>query len=336
MNRLLIIALLLGNMQLWAKSPAAWQRLQSSWQQASRGIVTKLSHVGTAALLSVALVAAPQQLVYGEEEADDPAAVFAVVDAGSPSTHHGVFLLHVSLPPAQDGDDGVEYGFHLAFIGVDADGNSVLIARERHSGVNVQDKLSEAGAVALHGWDGLIADSVDAQVTDIFADATDGVFDVIAVTISGVNLMKNYPPLSLSNGFPYASVVDLELLTYRLHYTPKLTEEEMAADAFTLRWRQCENVPQAMLANIDVGLNTCGGVGINAANSSPILKDGQLVALQSSPSTVLDADDNPVSWWSSGIPIEVVNYAAHLNGAAASVNPAGKLATTWGSIKTTR
>lgn len=337
MYRLLLIVLLLVGTQLATGSPVRHSGIRNF---VSKNVIEKMGKMSKAIAivsLSTALFVLPPKITRAQEEVNEDE-VFMEVTANDPAHRHGVVLLRVSNPPAEGENEGEELGFHLVHIGVDDDGNSVLFGRDRPAGVDIQESLAKGGRISLYGWDGLIADNITVRAArDTFKDWTDGTFNTIALIVEGLNLEWDYPPVRLSNSFPYETVEDLELLTYKLSYSAHLTEEELAAEMLPLRWRACESSPQAHLAKIDVGLTTCGIPDGNVAVGAFIFRtraldgDGVAVAIQSSPSTREDMD----LWWASGITREAVKFSQNPaeDEVVLSVNPAGKIATTWGAIK---
>ena len=212
----------------------------------------KLGRVFAVPAVGLTLLAAPlhQAVAQGKPEAE-----LTAVNADDPAWRHGAMLLRASVPPAEDEEKGVEYAFHLAFIG-SKDGNSYLVGRERQSGRNVGEKVAEASNVSLHAWDGVVSDGLTVTAIDSFEDNTgDNYYNVVLLEVVGVDLAENYPPLQLASGFPYAEERDMEAQTFRLRYSPVLNEEELEQDAFTLRWLKCNSVPHANLAILDLGFH---------------------------------------------------------------------------------
>lgn len=307
--------------------------LSSTQATANTGGLAKLGQFFAVPALSLALVTAPlsQAIAQGKAEQELTAVV-----ADDPAYRHGAMLLRVSVPAAEGEEKGAEYAFHLGFIGNNADGNSLLMGRQRSSGHNVGEKLEEANNVSLHGWDGVIADDLTVREIDSFEDNTgDHIYDVVLLEVENfLNLADDYQPLAVDASFPYREMRDMEALTYRLRYSPMLNEEELVADDFTLRWLKCNSVPHANLAILDNGFTTCGVLGKDLPNGALLIHDGKLVALQSLDSpTLRDEDDNPLVWLASGIPARAAEFSQTLADSITPVNHAGKLASTWGEIK---
>ena len=310
--------------------------LFSTQSTASNRGLAKLGQLFAVPAISLVLATAPlsQATAQGKTEQQLTAVV-----ADDPAYRHGAMLLRVSVPATEDEKEGVEYAFHLAFVGINAGGNSLLIGRERSSGHNIGEKLAEAnGDVSLSGWDGVIANNLVVRALDSFEDNTgDNIYDVILLEVEGLNLAENYSPLVVNDSFPYPEVTDLEALTYRLRYSPVLNEEELGIDNFTLRWLKCNSVPHANLAILDSGFTTCGIVDKDLPNGALLIHNGKLVALQSLDSpTLRDEDDNPLVWLASGIPARAAEFSQTLGDSITPVNPAGKIASTWGEIKASR
>ena len=297
--------------------------------------LTKLGAVVAVPVLGLTLATAPLHRAVAQGKAEEE---LTAVVADDPAYRHGAVLLRVSVPAAEGEEEGVEYAFHLGFIGINADGNSLLVGRERASGNNVGEKLVEASNASLYGWDGMLADNLTVRAIDSFEDSTgDSIYNVVLLEVEDVNLAENYPPLALDDSFPYTQARAMEALTYRLRYSPVLNEEELAADSFTLRWLKCGSVPHAKLAILDNGFTTCGVIGKDLPNGALLIHDGKLVALQSLDSpTLRDEHDNPLVWLASGIPARAANFSQALGDTITPVNPAGKLASTWGAIKAPR
>ena len=297
--------------------------------------LTKLGQFFAVPAISLALATAPlsQAIAQGKAEQELTAVV-----ADDPAYRHGAMLLRVAVPATENEDKGVEYAFHLGFIGINADGNSLLMGRQRSSGNDVGEKLEETNNVSLHGWDGIIADNLTVRAIDSFEDNTgDHIYDVVLVEVENLNLANDYPPLAVDAGFPYQEMRDMEVLTYRLRYSPVLNEQELATDNFSLRWLKCNSVPHANLAIIDNGFTTCGVVDKDLPNGALLIHDSKLVALQSLDSpTLRDENDNPLVWLASGVPALAAEFSQTLSEFVTPVNPAGKLASTWGEIKALR
>ena len=301
----------------------------------NRGLA-KLGQLFAMPAISLALATAPLSQATAQAKAEQQ---LTAVVADDPAYRHGAMLLRVSVPATEGEEEGVEYAFHLGFVGNNANGNSLLMGRERSSGHNVGEKLAEAnGDVSLSGWDGIIANDLVVRAIDSFEDNTgDNIYDVVLLEVEGLNLAENYSPLVVDDSFPYPEATDLEALTYRLRYSPVLNEEELATDNFTLRWLKCNSVPHANLAILDNGFTTCGIVDKDLPNGALLIHDGKLVALQSLDSpTLRDEDDNPLVWLASGIPARAAEFTQTLGDSITPVNPAGKLASTWGEIKASR
>ena len=265
-----------------------------------------------------------------------PEEALTAVNADDPAYRHGGMLLRASVPPAEDAESGTEYAFHLAFIGINAEGNSYLVGRERQSGRNVGEKVAAASNISLHAWDGVVDDGLTVTAIDSFKDTTgDDYYNIVLLEVEGLNLAEKYPPLQLDAGFPYAEKRDLEVLTYRLRYSPVLNEEELEQDSYTLRWLKCNSVPQANLAIINAGFTTCGIIDKTLSNGAFLIHDGKLVALQSlSSPTRRDEDDKPLVWLAIDVADGAVEFSHELTENVTAVDPAGKLATTWAVIKT--
>ena len=297
MHRLLLVVLLLVGTQLAMGSPAGHSSIRNF---VSKNVMGKVGKAVAVTSLGIALIAATPRMADTQEEVNE---IFSEVTAHDPAYRHGAVLLRISNPPAEGEDEGEELGFHLVHIGVDSDGSSVLLGRDIPAGVDIKESMDKGGRLFLYGWDGgLIADDIALRVAkDDFKDGTDGTFKVIALAVEGLNLAKDYPPVRLSDSFPYETVEDVELLTYKLSYRAYLTEEELAAEALPLRFRACKTSPQARLAKIDAGLTSCGNPDGSVAVGSFIFRiiggEGVAVAIQSSPSSREDMD----LWWASGI-----------------------------------
>ena len=339
MKKLLVLSLFLGGMQAVAGTyPASMS----------------LKQVGRALALGTALALAPLQISYAQEANNgnqhnpmQPAHAQFKMAVGEldPAIYEAAMLLRVSMPPENPDKPPQELAFHLTFIGIDLAGNSLLIARKSHAGYNVQEYVDGSERATLYGWDGVIADSVTVEAVNIpheydpeanneFDDGTNGLFNLAVFAIKGLNLTADYRPLPLNSEFPYTEPKDVELLTYRLVYPVTLTEDEIMAGEFPLLFRRCMTIPQAAMAKIDAGLTTCGGaLNVNPANSSPIVGNGQLVAIQSAPSTRTDAGGNTIAWWASAIPETAVAFSHTLNGQPMAINLAGKATTTWADLK---
>lgn len=286
--------------------------------------------------LGIALATLP---LHQAEAQGKPEAELTAVVADDLAYRQGAMLLRVSVPPAEDAEEDaqdVEYAFHLGFIGINEDGNSLLVGRERQSGVNVGESLEKAHESSLYGWDGFISGGLAVRAIDSFEDNTgDNIYNVVLLEAVGLNLAADYPPLELDASFPYAEERDMEVLTYRLFYSPRLRDEELLEDNFTLRWLRCNSVPHAKLAIIDNGFTTCGIIDKDLPNSALLIHDGKLVALQSLDSpTLRDENDKAQVWLASSITKRAFEFSQTLGDfSSLPVNPAGKLATTWGAIK---
>ena len=314
MHKLLIVTLLLSSAQLSARTPLA--NLKNSL--VNKELIGKLKRVGAAALVGVTLaVTTPLVAIGGEED-------FNKVTAADPTYRHGVVLLR-----SDNLETGMATAFHFVHVGSDAQGNAVLLGRELALNSIVAQFLGEGYNISLYGWDGMITDDLTVNVTEVFEDSTDGTFNVIALTVEGLDLTASYPSVTLGGAFPYDSAVDLELLTYRLGYLALLSEEEIAADEFTLRWQACNLEPHAAAAKIGVGFTTCGNPSGHVALGSLIFHDGRAVALQSRPTGRRDKR----TWLAAGIPQLAVDFANAINGHATQVAAKAKLATTWGALK---
>ena len=293
----------------------------------------KLGHVLAVPALGIALATAPLHQAAAQGKAEEE---LTAVVADDPAYRHGAMLLRTSIPPAEGEEKGKDYAFHVAFIGVDGKGNSLLIGRERQSGVNIGENLEKAFESSLYAWDGLISGGLAIRAIDSFEDGTEGdhIFDVVLLEARGLDLAADYQPLTLDDSFPYGEERAMEILTYRLFYSPVLRDEELLDNNFTLRWLRCNSVPHAKLAVINNGFTTCGITRKKLPNSAPLIYAGKLVALQSLDSpTLLDENGDPLVWYATGIPTRAVEYNQALSEAALAVRPAGKLATTWGAIK---
>lgn len=301
----------------------------------------KIGKAFAVSAISLALAAAPLKFTDaqgGKTEAD-------LTDVRADDyAYQGAMLLRVTIPPPmlpEEGDEAaeaaeaIEAAFHLAFIGVDGKGNSLLIGRERQSGVNVGDTLEKVAESSLYAWDGLVSSGLSIRRIDSFEDATgDGYYNVVLLQVEGLDLSTNYQPLAVSDSFPYMDERELEILAFRLFYHPHLDETELPGDSFTLRWMRCNSIPHHNLAIIGNGLTTCGIVDKDFSNGALIIHDNQLVALQSlNLPTMLDADGNPTAWLAIGLEERVVEYSLSLGEVAAAVEARGKLATTWGRLK---
>ena len=293
-----------------------------------------------ASALGATLLTAPLQNAVAQAKAEDE---LVAVDENSPPEHHGAMLLRVSVPPTGGGgagkegaDEGREFAFPVAFIGDNADGNALFVARLRQSGVFIDESLTEASEVALHAWDGVVGRDLTVTSIGTFADTTDGItFSVVLLEAEGLSLMGEYTRLMLDDSFPYDDIRPVEILAYRLVYSPHLREEELLAEAYTLRSLQCDTRPQQVLALIGNGFTTCGVVDKSFANGSLILHNGLVVALQSLASpTLLNENGDPLVWLGSEIPTSAVDYSMQVgNEKPSAVSADGKITTTWGKIK---
>ena len=316
MRKLLIAALLLGSVQLAAQAPLNVKNGMRSL--VNKGLVSKMQLFGLSVLAGAGLaLITPQVAVGGEEH-------FNQVTAEDPDYRHGVVLLRSSNP-----ETGTDVAFHFIHVGSDADNNAVLLGRELALNTLVTAFLGEGNDVSLYGWDGMIADNLTVNVTEVFEDSTDEIFNVVALTVDGLDLTDTYPSITADGAYPYDSVVDLELLTYRLVYLSLLNEGEIAANNFTLRWQACNHEPNAKVAVVDVGFTTCGNPGGNVALGSIIFHNGVAVAVQSRPAGRRDKR----TWLAAGIPQLAVDFANTIGGNATPVEAKGKLATTWGALK---
>ena len=292
----------------------------------------KLGQALAVPALGIALATVPLHQAAAQGKAEEE---LTAVVADDPAYRHGAMLLRVDVPPAEGEEEGREYAFHLGFIGVDGNGNSLLVGRERQSGIDVGESLAKADESSLYGWNGLISAGLAIRAIDSFEDNTgDDIFNVVLLEARGLNLAADYPPLLLDDSFPYVEESDMELLTYRLFYSPRLRDEELLENNFTLRWLRCNSVPHAKLAVIDNGFTTCGIIDKDLPNSALLIHDDKLVALQSVASpTLRDENDEALVWLASGIPPRAVEFSRNLLGLPAHVDSAGKLATTWAAIK---
>lgn len=272
MSRLLIVVLLLGSTQLGANSSVRGG-------MSNKGLVGKTKQMLVTALLGTALAISVPQVTTAQENGD---AVFQTVTADDPAYRRSAVLLRVSNP-----EEGTELGFHFAHVGVDESGNSILIGRDRADGVDVANFLDNS-TISLYGWDGRIADDVTARIVDTFEDRVDGVFNMVALSLDGMDMTDNYPSAVVENTFPYEEVEDMELLTYRLFYSPHLTAEEVASGNFLLRWRACESSPHPKVAQVKAGFTTCGNPNGLVAVGSLLFRDGRLVAILSRPAGRID------------------------------------------------
>ena len=303
----------------------------------------KIGKAFAVSAISLALAAAP--LKYADAQGKTEADLTEVV-ADDPDYRHGPMLVRVTIPPpmlpeevdeAAEAAEAREAAFHLAFIGVDGDGNSLLIGRERQSGINVGDTLEKVAESSLYAWDGLVSAGLSIRRIDSFEDAAgDGQFNVVLLQVEGLDLSAHYPPLEVSDSFPYMDERELEILAFRLFYHPYLNETELPGDSFTLRWMRCNSIPHQHLAVIGNGITTCGIADKLFSNGALIIYDNQLVALQSLDlPTMLDADGNPSAWLATDVADGAVEYSLSLGevAEAAAVEARGKLATTWGRLK---
>lgn len=333
MRILLVIAMLLGSVQLAAKAPVH----SKNSMRMGKGLVEKIQRVGTAALLGATLMIAAPQL------ADANGDVFEPVVAGDPAHRHGVVLLRSSNP-----DTGTDIAFHFALVGTTAENNPVLLGRERIFAHGL-DFWGGDNEISLYGWHGLVASNLTVNVIEVFEDSTDGTFNFVALEIERLTMAQNtYPRVEVNSAFPYPSTEDLELLTYRLAYLPALSANEIVAavhandiarnaldevvNPFMPRWRACESVPNPKADPADLGFTTCGNPLGHVALGSIIFHDGEFVATQSRPGGRLDMR----VWVAAGVPQSAVDFVNTLNGRPASVDVAGKLTTTWGAIKSSR
>ncbi len=316
MRKLMIAALLLGSVQLAAQAPLNVKNGVRSL--VNKEFVSKLQRFGMGVLIGAGLaLTTPQVAVGGEEH-------FSQVTAEDPAYRHGVVLLHSSNP-----ETGTDVAFHFIHVGSDADNNAVLIGRELALNTLVATFLGEGNNVSLYGWDGMIADNLTVNVTEVFEDSTDGIFNVVALTVEGLDLTDTYPSIAVDGAYPYDSAVDLELLTYRLVYLSLLNEGEIAADNFTLRWQACNHEPNAKAAVVNVGFTTCGNPVGHVALGSIIFHNDVAVAVQSRPTGRRDQR----TWLAAGIPQSAVDFANTIGGNATLVEARDKLVTTWGALK---
>ncbi len=291
----------------------------------------RLGRIAAVPVLGAVLATVPLQYAVAQGKAEEE---LLEVTAHDPAAYHGAMLLRAALPAEEGEEVGREYAFHLAYIGSDGEGNSLLVGREHLSRTDVGETIAEAEMFSLYGWDGMIGDNLTVRVIDSFEDVTDGAYNVLMLEIEGLDLAADYPPLMLDDSFPYAEVRHMELLVYRRF---RLREQELEEGNFTLRQLQCESTPHAMLARIDSGFTTCGIniVGKNLALGALLLHNGKLVAIQDIDAQTLpwrDELDNPLAWLATGIPPRAVDFSMTLSGAL-PVEAKGKLATTWGAIK---
>ena len=309
MRKLLIAMLLLGSVQLLARTPT---NIKDGKQ-----LLGKLQQIGTAALLGTTLAFTVPQVVADEH--------VTAVTAEDPDYRHGVMLLRTD-----DLEEGGSAAFHVVHVGSDAQGNAVLLGREVALESVVADFLGEGYSLSLYGSDGLIADNLTVNVAEVFADKTDGIFNVVALTIEGLNLTDSYPSVAIDGSFPYAEPVDLELITFRPSaYGSLLSEAEIAADTFTSFWQSCNLEPDLEAAKVAAGFTTCGNPTGTIALGSLIFMGDIAVALHSRPSGRRDKQ----TALASAFPQEAADYANGINGNVTFVEARGKLATTWGALK---
>ncbi|MDE3270057.1 MAG: hypothetical protein OYH77_07215 [Pseudomonadota bacterium] len=323
------------NSQLFASSGAGLRTASSKF-------FSKVGQTVAVSALGLALAAAPLQ--YVEAQGKTVEDLTAVV-ADDPAYRRGAMLLRVSIPPAApaEGEEVAEdsepreAAFHLAYIGGDGHGNSLLIGRERQSGINVGETLAKVAESSLYAWDGLVSAGLSVRAIDSFEDSTgDGYYNVVLLQVEGLDLAANYPPLKVSDEFPYADERDLEILAFRLFYSPYLDETELPGDKFSLRWMRCGSIPNPNqhLALLGFGVTSCGIVDELFSNGALLIHDEKLVALQSLDTDVrVDENDKPLSWLALNIPTRAMEYSQALGEVAAAVEAQGKLTTTWGALK---
>ena len=160
MRKLLIAMLLMGSVQLLARTPAT--NIENGKQ-----LIGNLQQIGTAALFGTAIAFAVPQVVAANDHV-------TAVTAEDPISRHSVMLLR-----SDDIETGGGGAFHFVHVGSDAQGNAVLLGREVALGSVAADYLGEGYNLSLYGWDGLIADNLIVNVIQVFEDKTDGIFNVV-------------------------------------------------------------------------------------------------------------------------------------------------------------
>ena len=310
MKKLLIAALLLSGSQLLAAQPLS----------KAKGVWTKAKHAAVATGIGLSLLVSP----VAQAEVGD---WFDEVSAADAAYFHSVLLLR-----ANNADS--DLGFQFVHVGTNENGDSVIIGRDILDFKDVQNFLdAEADHLELYAWDGMIAEGISATTLKIFKDKTDGIFNVIALTVNGLNLSDDYSVAQVEAGYPYETEEQLDLVTYRLAYGAPITEAEREVGGFPLYRQECMTMPNERLAAVRIGQTTCGFPEGAVGLGSPLFRNGKFVAVQSRPAGRTDMQ----AWLAAGLSDEIAQFVANLNqGTVTAVHPADKVATTWGSLKKNR
>ena len=325
MRKLLITMMLLGSMQLNAYTPLA--KVKNGMRSLfSKELVEKVQHLIAIGIVGTGIAfTVPQVNAVADEHV-------TAVTAEDPIHRHSVMLLR-----SDDVEAGAAAGFHLVHVGSDEQGNAVLLGRELALDGVVANFLGEGYNLSLYGWDGLIADNLTVNLVEVFADKTDGIFNVVALAIEGLNLTDSYPAVAVDgNLFLHDAPVDLELVTFRPNaYGSLLSKAEIAADKFVSHWQACNLEPDLEAAKVAVGFTTCANPAGTIALGSLIFRDDIAVALHSRPSGRRDKQTS----LASAFPQDAADFANAISGNDTNVTPVearGKLATTWGALKKQR
>ena len=311
---LVVIALLFGSNSLPAKPLS------------TTGGMTKLRQQAANMLLATSLLLSPQ-LLDAQGGADDLQmhGDLKKVTSTSRAYQKGAMLLRVSSE-----EDGWSAGFHTAFIGNDADNNSLLVARRKPALQDMLLYLAQPNiSVNLYGWNGSIAVNVAVEVVDLFKDKTDGTFDMV-IFATDVDLAQDYPSMQMAE-FPFDDEKDVELLTYRPNnIIPALNIlelERLELGVLPLFARSCITVPHDKLTTIGLSTTTCGLADAAVGIGSLIVdEEGKLIGFHS-------ASPDQEVWWVSATTRRLRKTALTLTRGASAVNAANKMTTTWGALK---
>lgn len=291
------------------------------------GGIAKLRQHAVSVLLATSLLFVPQLLdaQIGVDELEMHADLKKVTST-SRAYQKGAMLVRISSE-----EDGWSAGFHTAFIGNDADGNSLLVARRKPALHDMLLYLAQPNiSVNLYGWDGSIAKNIEIEVVDLFKDKTDNTFGM-AIFATDVDLAQDYPHLQMAE-FPFDDEKDVELLTYRpnniLPTLNILELERLEIGVLSLFTRTCVTVPNAHLTEIGLSTTTCGLADAAVGIGSLIVdEEGKLIGFHSG-----STPDQEV-WWASATTRELRVRASTLTRGASAVNAANKMTTTWGALK---
>ena len=311
----LVFVLLLSSSTLSAKPPSM------------AGGMAKLRQRAVSIVLATSLLLTPQYL-YAQGGAADLQMHrdLKKVTSTSRAYQKGAILLRVS-----SADDGWSAGFHTAFIGNDADNNSLLVARRNPALQDMLLYLTQPNiSVNLYGWNGSIAENVEVEVVDLFKDKTDGTFAMV-IFATDVDLARDYPHMQMAE-FPFEDEKDVELLTYRpnniVPFLHILELERLELGMLPLFVRSCMTVPHAKLTKIGLSTTTCGLADAAVGIGSLIVdEEGKLIGFHSG-----STPDQKV-WWTSATTRRLRKTASTLTRGASAVNAVNRMTTTWGALK---